>query len=53
MELEELREKVAEEVGYIETPRGYCSSGDRQYGVSDDGLIALCFELLTPQLTKE
>tara|TARA_R100001480_G_C4732518_1_gene181152 strand:- start:1417 stop:1563 length:147 start_codon:yes stop_codon:yes gene_type:complete len=46
MGLDELREKIAEEVGYSLLEGGGCDHGERQYGTSDDGLIKLCYEIL-------
>jgi hypothetical protein len=45
--LEELKEMVAEEVGYNEVPKGSSDAGQRSYGTSDDGIIELCFNFLT------
>jgi hypothetical protein len=44
--LEELKEMVSSEYGYTTVPEGTCDSGNRLYGVSDDGLIELCYDIL-------
>ncbi len=45
MKLEDLREAIAEEVGYAEEQNG--SEMQRSYGCSDDGLIKMCHELMS------
>ncbi len=47
MTLEELKNKIAEEVGFIHIPRGSCDSGDRAYGANDDNIIALCHKFMS------
>lgn len=47
MTLEQLREKIAVEVGYDYVPRGSCDSDDRVYGANDDNLIALCYKFMS------
>lgn len=44
MTLEDLREAIAEEVGYVEEQNG--SEMQRSYGASDDRIIELCHELM-------
>lgn len=49
MTIEELRQKVADEVGFDVVPEGYADSGNRRYGACNDSLIEICFEIMTKE----
>ena len=47
MTYEELREKIAEEVGYTHVPKGYADTGKRVYGTCNDAMIELCHKFMS------
>ena len=49
IELKELRQMVADEVGFNVVPEGYADSGNRVYGACNDSLIEICFDIMNKE----
>lgn len=45
--IEEVKDKIADEVGFSINEGGGCDNGNREYGISDDGLIELVYNIMS------
>jgi len=46
IKLEDLREHIADEIGYVVKKNLHGSPKERKYGGSDDDIIRLCYEYM-------